>query len=89
MASGNASEPWQILPFYRSLSEQVLLLGVPKPVIVLNCLIAYLFIFDLHFFYIIPVNIAIHFGAVYLAKNDDQFFDCIKSYISKKKFYNT
>ena len=39
MAKEMESVDWQVLPFYRSLSEQVLMLGVPKVVLVLNGLL--------------------------------------------------
>ena len=81
--------PWQTLPFYRSLAEQVLLFGVPKPVIVLNAVLGYIFIFNFHFFYIIPICLILHVGAIALAKNDTQFFDCLKMYTSKKNYYST
>lgn len=85
----NQPVPWQYLPFYRSLSEQILLFGVPKPVIVLNAVLAYIFLFNFHFIYIIPVCILVHAGSIYLAKDDDQFFDCLKKYIHTKNYYCT
>lgn len=81
--------PWQTLPIYRSLTEQILILGVPKPILVLNFLVAFLFCFNLHFYYIIPISIVVHCGAIYLAKNDDQFFDCMKLYQGKRNYYST
>lgn len=81
--------PWQTLPFYRSLAEQVLMFGVPRQVIVLNAVLGYIFCFNFHFFYIIPICLIIHAGAIALAKNDTQFFDCLKMYTSKKNYYST
>lgn len=89
MNEENESFPWFELPFYRSLSEQILLLGAPKPILILNGLILVLFIVDFHFWPIIPINLLIHFGSIYLAKNDDQFFDCLREYIHKKNYYCT
>ena len=84
-----AMTPWFELPFYRGLTEKALVLGVPKSVIAVNMLVAVLFILDFHFFYIIPLNILIHFGAIYVCKGDAQFFECLKYYISKKNYYTT
>jgi Type IV secretory pathway, VirB3-like protein. len=83
------SVPWQELPFYLSLSEQLLLLGAPKPVLAINALVAFLFIVNLNFYWIIPINILVHFGCIYLARNDQQFFDCLRAYIPKKDYYST
>jgi type IV secretion system protein VirB3 len=89
MNEENESLPWFELPFYRSLSEQILLLGAPKAILILNGLIMVLFIVDFSFWMIIPINLLIHFGCIYLAKNDDQFFDCLRAYIHKKNYYCT
>ena len=83
------SVPWQELPFYLSLSEQLLLLGAPKPVLAINGLVAFLFIVNLNFYWIVPLNILVHFGCIYLARNDQQFFDCLRAYIPKKDYYST
>jgi type IV secretory pathway TrbD component len=83
------STPWHELPFYRSLSEQILLLGAPKEILILNALAGLLFIVNFHFWLIIPLNLAVHFGCIYVAKNDSQFFDCIREYAKKKNYYCT
>lgn len=80
--------PWYTLPFYRSLSEQILIAGVPKGVLAANGVIMLLFIVDFGFFYIIPFSLLLHFLAIYLCKNDDQFFDCLRVYINKKNYYS-
>lgn len=80
---------WFELPFYRSLSEQVLLFGASKSFIFFNGLVALLFIMYLHFWYILPICLILHFLCIYVSKNDDQFFDCLKFYIRKKNYYCT
>jgi type IV secretion system protein VirB3 len=77
------------LPLYRSLTEQILMAGAPKSVIVLNGTVMAFFILSMHFFWIVPLNIVVHFGAIYLTKKDDQLFDCLKVYIHKKNYYCT
>lgn len=84
----NISVSWHELPFYRSLSEQVLVFGVPRSVIMLNALVAFLFIINFHFFYILPISLLFHFGCIYVARKDDRFFDCMKIYQQKKSFYS-
>ena len=85
----NKTLAWFELPFYRSLTEQILFLGAPRSAIMVNALIAFLFIINFHFWYILPVSLIFHFGCIYVARNDDQFFDCLKIYQSKKNYYCT
>lgn len=80
---------WQELPFYKSLSERILLMGAPKPIIIINALVMLLFIIDFHFWEIIPVSLAFHFLCIYVSKNDEQFFEALKSYLHKKNYYCT
>ena len=77
----NASIPWFELPFYRSMTEQILFLGAPRSAIMVNALVAFLFI--------IPISLLFHFGCIYVARSDDQFFDCLKVYQTKKNYYCT
>ena len=42
------SVAWFELPFYRSLTEQILFLGAPRSAIMVNALIAFLFIVNFH-----------------------------------------
>lgn len=83
------SIPWYDLPFYRAMSEQVLTFGVPRGVILANVMLAIIFIFDFHFFYIIPICIALHILCTYVCKSDQQFFSCLRNYISKRNYYST
>lgn len=80
---------WFELPFYRSLTEQILFLGVPRSAIMVNALVAFLFIINFHFRYILPMSLLFHFGCIYVARSDDQFFNCLRVYQSKKNFYST
>lgn len=77
------------LPLFRSLTEQVLFAGAPRIVIAGNCMILAFFVISMHFFWIIPLNIIVHFGAIYLTKYDDQFFECLLGYIRKSNYYTT
>ena len=78
MKAENKGTQWYEFPFYRSLTEQILFLGAPRAAIMLNAMVAFLFIINFHFWYILPVNLLFHFGCIYVAKNDDQFFDCLR-----------
>ena len=82
-------DTWQQLPMFRSLTEEILLVGAPKPLIVLNTAVAAVFILTFHFFYILLLNLAVHMVAVSLSKKDGQFFDCLLMYIRQKNYYGT
>jgi len=77
------------LALFKSMTEQLLMAGAPRSVVVLNGTMAVILIFILHAWYIFPFNLIVHFGAVHLTGKDDQFFDCIKRYIHKKSYYCT
>lgn len=77
------------LPLFRSLTEQVLVLGAPRGFMVMNLMMLAIFVVSFHFFYIVPLHVILHFGAIYLAKHDAQFFECLKLYLRKKDYYCT
>ena len=77
------------LPLFRSLTEPIMFMGAPRPVIVLNLVVMFIFLISLHFIWIIPFNLAIHFGAIYITKQDPQAFDCLLIYLHQKKSYRT
>lgn len=77
------------LPMFRSLTEEILLFGAPKSLIVLNTAVAAIFILSFHFFFILILNLALHILAVSLSKKDGQIFDCLLMYIRQKNYYGT
>ncbi len=80
---------WWQLGFSRGLTEPALLMGVPKKVVIINAVVATLFIVDFGFWPILFVNAGIHIAAVAVCKSDNQFFDCLQSYRAKKNYYGT
>ena len=80
---------WYNVDFFRGLMEPALLAGVPKPVLIWNAMFAVFLIMNFGFFYILIFTFLVHFLAIYVCKGDVQFFDCIKSYMNKKRYYNT
>lgn len=77
------------LPLFRALTEQDLMSGVPRKVMVLNGMMFLILVFVLHSWWIIPLNILVHLGAMALTKQDEQFFDCFSRYVKKKNYYGT
>ena len=80
---------WYNLPFYRSLTEEILFMGAPRNVIILNGIVSFMFVMYFHFVYILLLSVAVHALCVYLAKDDAQFFDCLSQYIYKENYYST
>lgn len=77
------------LPLYRSLTEKLLLAGAPKNVIVINAMLAAIFIIPFSFFWILPINLLVYSGSIYFTQKDDHFFECLVRYVRKKDFYCT
>ena len=80
---------WDHLPFYRALTEYILVLGTPRNVIIMNGFITFMFVMYFHFLYIIVLTVVVHCACVYISKDDAQFFDCAGRYFSKKNYYST
>lgn len=76
-----------VQPLFRAFTGQLLVAGAPRGMIVLNICLAAIFLLALHIPWIVPVNLLIHLSAVYLTKEDEQFFDILRRYLHKKSYY--
>jgi type IV secretion system protein VirB3 len=63
------------IPFHRSLTETILLAGVPRTPAYLLWTLTIALGFGLQQIWVIPFGIAIHFLLVAVTKNDPFFFD--------------
>jgi len=77
------------MPLHRSLTEQILMAGVPRTIAIINGTIAAAFGIGLQSFYVIPISLALHCAAVVMTKRDPQFFDCFRRHIKQKRYYST
>lgn len=77
------------IPIHRSLTEEMLLGGVPRAVALINGTVAAAFGLGLHSFIPLPICIVIHVLAVVATKQDPQFFDAFKRHINQKTHYST
>lgn len=77
------------IPIHRSLTEQILMGGVPRQIALLNGTLAAALGLGLQSWFAIPVSLLIHILAVIATKKDAQFFDCFKRHISQKSYYST
>lgn len=75
------------MPLYRAMTEVLLMAGAPRGVVIINGTIFVTLVFILHAWYVIPLNIALHYLAVYLTKKDSQFFECFQTYRRTKDYY--
>ncbi|WP_037355179.1 VirB3 family type IV secretion system protein [Selenomonas sp. FC4001] len=76
------------LPLFSALTEPVLLMGAPPFMIVFNICVAGVFVLSFHFFWVIPLNIAIHAATIYVTKQDADAFECLRSYMQQGRTYN-
>jgi type IV secretion system protein TrbD len=77
------------IPLHRSLTEQILLGGVPRTIAILNGTVAAAFGIGLQSFYVLPICFVSHIAAVIMTKRDPQFFDCFRRHIKQKRYYST
>ena len=91
MAVAWVSDAMAILGFeiaiHKSLTEQLLLAGVPRGIAIFNGTFMAAMGLGLHSFYAVPVGLALHLLAVAATKKDPQFFDCFKRHIKQKDHY--
>lgn len=75
------------VPIHRSLTQQIMLAGVPREIAILNGTTVAAFGLGLHSFWSIPIGIVVHVLAVVAAKKDPQFFGCFRRHIKQKSYY--
>jgi type IV secretory pathway TrbD component len=76
------------IPIHRSLTEQILIGGVPRKLATLNGSIAVIFGVLGHSWYILPICAGIHVAAMAATKRDPQFFDCLRESLQYKLYYS-
>lgn len=75
------------IPIHRSLTEPILLMGVPRAVAILNGTFAAAFILAFHAWWTIPVFAIFHIMAVFMTKRDPLFFEVFKRHLKVKSYY--
>jgi type IV secretion system protein VirB3 len=76
-----------VVPLHRSLTQQIMLAGVPREIAIVNGTVVAAFGFGLHSFWSIPVGIALHILTAVAAKKDPQFFGVFRRHIKQKSHY--
>ncbi|AKP72327.1 ABC transporter substrate-binding protein [Piscirickettsia salmonis] len=72
---------------HKSLTQPLLLLGVPREIAIINLTLGCAIGLGLQTLYALPANILIHVVAVVLTKKDPYFFQVILRSIRKKSYY--
>lgn len=75
------------IPIHRSLTQTILIGGVPREIAILNGTFTTAVVFGMHSLWGLPMGLVIHFGALALAKRDPQFFDTFRRQIKQKRYY--
>lgn len=75
------------IPIHRSLTEQILMGGVPRTIAILNGTFVAALGLGLHSFLALPLGIIFHLLAVAATRSDPQFFDCFKRHLRQKNLY--
>lgn len=77
------------VPIHRSLTEEILLGGVPRSIALLNGTLAAALGLGLQSWFAVPISLVIQLLAAIATKRDPQFFDCFRRHIRQKTYYST
>jgi type IV secretion system protein VirB3 len=75
------------IPIHRSLTDRILVAGVPREVALLNATFTAAFVFGLQCWYALPIGLAVHALALRLTRRDDRFFDVLRRALRFRVFY--
>jgi type IV secretion system protein TrbD len=81
------SLPGYEIPIHRSLTEQILLGGVPRRVAIINGTFVAAMGLGMHSFYAVPIGLILHLLMLAATKRDPKFFDCFIRHIKQKDHY--
>lgn len=76
------------VPIHRSLTEQIMIGGVPRNVAILNGTFIAALGLGLHSFLALPLGLVLHLLALAATKSDNQFFDVFRRHVRQKNFYS-
>ncbi|MGD0679509.1 MAG: VirB3 family type IV secretion system protein [Polyangiaceae bacterium] len=73
------------VPLHRSLTEPMLLAGLPRTVALVLWTSVGAFAFGLHQIWVLPIGIVLHLGAAAVTKADPHFFDIVLVAVKTQK----
>jgi type IV secretory pathway TrbD component len=75
------------VPIHRSLTQVILIAGVPREFALLNGTLTAALVFGMHSLFALPLGIIAHMFAVRLTKRDPQFMQTFRRHLHQKEFY--
>ena len=75
------------VPIHSSLTQPILLGGVPREIAILNGTLTAAIFLGLHSPLGIPIGLLVHWLTVAMAKKDPQFFETFRRQVKQKKYY--
>ena len=75
------------VPIHSSLTQPILILGVPREFALLNGTLTAALVFGLHSIFALPLGVIAHITAVYLTKRDPQFLKTFRRHLKHRAFY--
>ena len=73
------------VPLHRSLTEPMLLAGLPRTVALVLWTSVGAFAFGLHQIWVLPIGIVLHLGAAAVTKADPHYFDIVLVAVKTQK----
>lgn len=77
------------IPIHHSLTQPLLMAGVPRRFAILNGTLCAAFVLGLQALMTLPLFIVLHLLAAYLTKKDPYFFDVMLRHLRQKDFYRS
>lgn len=75
------------VPIHRSLTQPILIAGVPRDYALLNGTLTAALLFGMQTVFALPLGLAAHVLAVGLTKKDPQFLQTFKRHLHQKPYY--
>lgn len=75
------------IPIHRSLTQVIMIGGVPREIAILNGTLTASLVLGLHSIMGLPIGILIHLIAAALAKRDPEFFKTFRRQVKQKRVY--
>jgi type IV secretory pathway TrbD component len=75
------------IPIHASLTQVIMIGGVPREIAILNGTLTAALVLGLHSFWGIPVGIILHGFAVRLSNKDAQFLEVFRRQIRQRGYY--
>ena len=75
------------VPLHRSLTEPILVAGVPRAIAILNFTFCAMMFFGLHSFWVVAVGVLVHFVFAYFTQKDPRWFEILRGHLKEGDRY--